>query len=221
VLKRIIDILLSLLIIISFLPFGLIIIIILNLSGEGEVFYKQIRIGKNGKEFGLIKFATMVKNSPNMGMGDITVKNDPRVLPFGKILRKTKLNEFPQFLNVLIGDMSLVGPRPLVKNQYDMIPDNLLIKIKNLKPGVTGIGSIIFRDEEKYFSKIEDPKDFYKNQIVPFKSELEYWYSKKKSIIVDILLIILTIIMIIFPKSNIYKFCFRSLPNHVLFNPEN
>ena len=169
-LKRIIDILLSLLIIISFLPFGLIIIIILNLSGEGEVFYKQIRIGKNGKEFGLIKFATMVKNSPNMGMGDITVKNDPRVLPFGKILRKTKLNEFPQFLNVLIGDMSLVGPRPLLieyKEKYDKFQD----KRHNVKPGITGYSQIKGRNTVSWDQKFSDDIWYVKNQSL----KLDIW----------------------------------------------
>ena len=129
--KRLFDMLLATIIIITFMPIGIIIVIILLFTGEGEVFYKQSRIGLHGEIFSLIKFVTMVKNSPNLGAGDITLKDDPRVLPFGKLLRKTKLNEFPQFINVLVGDMSLVGPRPLVKNQYDMIPENLKQKIKH------------------------------------------------------------------------------------------
>ena len=99
--KRLSDIIYSLIILSLFLPFGLIIISILTLTGEREVFYIQKRVGLNKKIFGLFKFVTMIKNSPNIGAGDITLKNDPRVLPFGKLLRKLKLNEFPQFINIL------------------------------------------------------------------------------------------------------------------------
>ena len=123
-LKRLFDIIFSAIIIIVFLPLGLVIVLILLSTGEGEIFYKQSRIGQYGEQFGIYKFVTMIKDSPNLGAGDITLKEDSRVLPFGKILRKLKLNEFPQFLNVLLGDMSIVGPRPLVKNQFNMIPDN-------------------------------------------------------------------------------------------------
>ena len=145
--KRIFDIIFSLIVLILFSPFGIIIIFILKITGEGEVFYKQARMGQNSEQFGIYKFVTMVKDSPNIGAGDITLKNDPRVLPFGKFLRKTKLNEFPQFINVLIGDMSLVGPRPLVKNQYEMIPDNLKQKIKNFKP-------LMVKNKEMYIRRI-------------------------------------------------------------------
>ena len=188
--KRIFDIIFSLIVLILFSPFGIIIIFILKITGEGEVFYKQARMGQNSEQFGIYKFVTMVKDSPNIGAGDITLKNDPRVLPFGKFLRKTKLNEFPQFINVFIGEMSLVGPRPLVKNQYDMIPETLKEKIKILKPGITGIGSIIFRDEEKYLEGNKDhSNNFYKTEIVPFKATLECWYEENASFWIDILLI--------------------------------
>ena len=163
----------------------------------------------------------MVKDSPNLGAGDITLKNDSRVLPFGRFLRKSKLNEFPQFINVLIGDMSLVGPRPLVKGQNDMIPEKLREKIKNLKPGITGIGSIIFRDEEKYLEENKDnSNNFYKTEIVPFKATLECWYEENASFIIDILLIFTTIIMVVFPRINLHKYFFGDLPQHLLFNPE-
>ena len=136
----------------------------------------------------------MVKNSPNIGAKDITLKEDPRVLPFGKILRKLKLNEFPQFINVLLGNMSLVGPRPLVRNQFEMIPsrepNDYQSKIKKMKPGITGIGSIIFRDEEKFFKGDKNKSQiFYKEEIVPFKSKLECWYYDNQSIVIDLILI--------------------------------
>ena len=218
--KRIFDIIFSSIAIILFLPLGLIIVSILKLTGEGEIIYKQSWIGQYSDPFGLFKFVTMVKDSPNLGAGDITIEDDPRVLPFGKFLRKTKLNEFPQFINVLIGDMSLVGPRPLVKNQYDMIPETLKEKIKNLKPGITGIGSIIFRDEEKYLEGNKDhSNNFYKTEIVPFKATLECWYEENASFWIDILLILTTIIMVVFPRINLHKYFFGDLPQHPLFNP--
>tara|TARA_Y100000590_G_C15747715_1_gene1022839 strand:- start:5469 stop:6131 length:663 start_codon:yes stop_codon:yes gene_type:complete len=219
-LKRAFDIILSSIIIILFFPFGVIIFFILKFTGEGEVLYKQSRIGKNGNSFYLYKFATMIKDSPNLGAGDITLKNDPRVLPFGKFLRKTKLNEFPQFINVLKGQLSLVGPRPLVKNQYEMFPEKNKNIISKLKPGITGIGSIVFRDEEKYLhNNKESSNKFYKNEIIPFKAELENWYFKKESLFIDFILIIFTVIMIILPKSRFYNLIFQDIPKHKVFNP--
>jgi len=220
-LKRIFDIIFSSIIIILFLPFGLIIISILRCSGQGEVFYRQSRVGKEGQQFDVYKFVTMVKDSPNIGAGDITLKNDPRILPFGKLLRKTKLNEFPQFLNVLIGQLSIVGPRPLVKNQYIMVPEDLKIKIKKLKPGITGIGSIVFRDEEKYLKyNKKNSNEFYRSEIVPFKATLESWYAEKNSIIVDIILILITVITIFFPDTSFYNRIFPDIPKHPTFNPD-
>ena len=108
---RIFDIFFSLVALLLFLPFGIIIALILRFSGEGEIFYRQERLGKNKKLFGVLKFATMQKNSSSIGTGDVTIQNDPRVLPFGSFLRKTKLNEVPQLWNILIGQMSIVGPR--------------------------------------------------------------------------------------------------------------
>ena len=217
--KRIFDIVLSLIILLLFLPFGLIIILVLKFSGEGEIFYKQHRVGKNGTLIGIYKFTTMLKDSPNLGAGDITLKNDPRVLPFGKILRKTKLNEFPQFLNVLIGQLSLVGPRPLVKKQFDMIPNDLKNKISCLKPGITGLGSIVFRNEEKFLDDKERSNDFYKKEIMPFKALLECWYADNYSIIIDAILLMLTIILIILPNSLLYNKIFPTIPKHKIFNP--
>jgi lipopolysaccharide/colanic/teichoic acid biosynthesis glycosyltransferase len=194
--------------------------LILKFTGEGEIFYIQSRSGQNGEPFGLFKFVTMVKDSPNIGAGDITLKEDPRVLPFGKFLRKTKLNEFPQFINVFIGEMSIVGPRPLVKNQYDMIPEDFKQKIKLLKPGITGIGSIVFRDEERFLEdNNEDSNEFYKTEIVPFKAILECWYEKNRSLSIDTLLIIITIIMVFFPGMKLHKHFFSNLPKHEIFYP--
>jgi lipopolysaccharide/colanic/teichoic acid biosynthesis glycosyltransferase len=116
---RIFDIVLSFIALIVFLPFGLILAVLLRFTGEGEVFYIQERVGKGGRCFGLLKFATMLKNSPSIGAGDVTVKNDLRVLPVGHFLRKTKLNEVPQLINIIVGDMSVVGPRPQTLKNFD------------------------------------------------------------------------------------------------------
>lgn len=164
--KRTFDILVSSVSLTIFLPFGLLIILILRFTGEGEIFYPQARVGQNGKRFGLLKFATMLKDSPNIGPGDITVKDDPRVLPFGQFLRKTKLNEVPQLINILKGDMSIVGPRPQTPKYFALFPDHVQREIITLKPGLTGAGSIVFRDEDILAAKYEgDPDTIHRKYI--------------------------------------------------------
>jgi len=211
--KRLLDIVFSLTGVLIFLPFGIVICLILRLTGEGEVFYRQRRVGKDGVVFDLLKFATMLKNSPNLGAGLLTLKNDPRVLPFGGFLRKTKLNEVPQLLNILKGDMSVVGPRPQAKAHFEVFPDHVKKAIVACKPGLTGIGSIEFRDEESLLDLCTSSKDeFYKDVIAPYKGELEIWYLKNSSLYVDLLLILLTGWVVIFPKSRMYERLFKDLP---------
>ena len=162
----------------------------------------------------------MLEDSPNIGAGDITLENDPRVLPFGKFLRKAKLNEFPQFVNVFLGDMSVVGPRPLVKNQFDMIPDELKEKVQNLKPGITGVGSIVFRDEEQYLqANKNNANNFYRSEIIPYKAKLECWYLENNSTTIDILLIGLTVLLVLFPTLKVHNIIISNLPRHQIFNP--
>ena len=211
--KRIIDITIAFLTLIILLPLFVIVITILIFTGEGEVFYFQERLGYKNKKFKIIKFATMVKNSPNIGSGSITLRNDPRVLPFGKFLRKSKINELPQILNVILGEMSIVGPRPQMEIDFKKFPEKSRNMIYDSKPGITGIGSIIFRDEEKWISNYKgDKHEFYKNKIAPYKTELELWYLKKASLSVDFLLIFITAWVIIFPKSSLVNKVFKSLP---------
>ena len=169
--KRLLDIFIAFSAILIVSPILVVVIIVLKFTGEGEVFYLQKRVGKNGKEFGLLKFATMIKNSPKIGAGEITLPNDPRVLPVGKFLRKTKINELPQIWNILNGQMSIVGPRPMVPNTFLKYPDTDKKIIMKIKPGLTGIGSIIFRDEEAIISSVtnEDIHVFYKRVIAPYK----------------------------------------------------
>lgn len=211
--KRLFDLTVAVLsLLLLFIPM-ILVMIILKFTGEGEIFYLQKRLGYLNNEFKIIKFATMVKNSPNIGTGSLTLRDDPRVLPFGKFLRKSKINELPQIFNVIIGNMSIVGPRPQMKVDFDKFPSKKRNEIYKSKPGITGVGSIIFRDEEKWISNFNgDKHEFYKNKIAPYKTEVELWYYKNQSMFVDIKLIILTAWVIIFPDSNFIERIFKSLP---------
>ena len=212
--KRLLDIIVSLLTLIILLPVFIPIVIILRISAEGEVFYFQERYGIYNSKFQIWKFATMLKNSMNIGTGSITLQNDPRVTKIGLFLRKTKINELPQIINILKGDISLVGPRPLVNKTFMAYSEEVQSKIYNVKPGLTGIGSIIFRDEESMISAVkdEDPHDFYKRVIAPYKGELEIWYQQHKSFFLDLQLIFMTAWVILFPTSNLYDKLFKDLP---------
>ena len=212
--KRSFDILISLFALIILLPVFVPIIIILRFSAEGEVFYFQERYGINNSKFQIFKFATMLKNSMNIGTGSITLKNDPRVTKIGLFLRKTKINELPQIINVLRGDISLVGPRPLVTRTFEAYSEQVQSNIYNVKPGLTGIGSIIFRDEESIISSVkdEDPHDFYKRVIASYKGELEMWYQNNNSFFLDLKLIFITAWVIFSPNSKIYEKLFKDLP---------
>lgn len=214
ILKRFFDILGSLTAICLLLPLFLPIAIILRFSGEGEVFYLQERYGYKNSKFKIFKFATMLKNSINMGSGSITLRNDPRVTRIGLILRKTKINELPQLFNVLKGDLSLVGPRPLVTKTFLAYDTDLQSRIYNVKPGITGIGSIVFRDEESLISNAvgEDPHQFYKRVIAPYKGQLEMWYQANRSLLLDFKLIIVTAWVIFSPDSVPYERWFKNLP---------
>jgi len=212
---RIIDVLLSLLALLVLLPLFIPIVVILLLTGEHKVFYLQTRVCYKNKDFKIIKFATMLSNSANMGSGSLTLKNDPRVLPFGSFLRKTKINELPQILNIIIGDLSIVGPRPQMKVDFEKYSDDVQNKIYNVRPGLTGIGSIIFRDEESLISlaaENENPHDFYKRVIAPYKGELEIWYHSHRSLFLDFQLIFMTAWAIVSPETRLYEKWFKDLP---------
>ena len=212
--KRILDILLSLIALVILTPFFIIISLILLFSGENEILYFQKRVGLKNKKFYIWKFATMMKNSQNIGTGSITTVDDFRVTKFGKYLRKSKVNELPQIINILKGDISMVGPRPFVENIFLLYSDELKNKIYDVKPGLTGIGSIIFRDEESIISSIESekPLDYYKRVISPYKGELEMWYQSNQSLILDFQLIFLTAWVVVFPNTRLYEKWFKDLP---------
>lgn len=211
-LKRLFDLFIALLFLTITSPIFIVTIIILKFTGEGDVFYLQNRVGFNNKNFKIFKFATMVKNSPNIGTGSLTLRNDPRVLPFGKFLRKSKINEFPQIFNVLLGNMSIVGPRPQMKVDFLVYPDDIRDLIYLTKPGITGLGSVIFRDEEKLISNASNPKQFYSDKIAPYKGTLEVWYNKNVSFFNDIVIIFLTAWVILFPNTKLTYKILRNIP---------
>ncbi len=208
---RIADVLLVTIFFPLVLPLWLIVIPILRLTGEGEVFYRQPRVGKDGKLFDLLKFATMLKNSPSIGTGELTVHNDPRVLPVGRWLRKSKINELPQLINVWLGDMSFAGPRPQTPRCFHAYPAHIQAELIKVRPGLSGIGSILFRGEEKLM-KGADTQAFYDQVIMPYKGEVERWYIDNRSVKNYFLIIIATIWIILFPKSRVAWRWFRGLP---------
>lgn len=185
----------------------------LLLTGEHYIFYFQERVGNKNKPFDIWKFATMLKDSPNLPGGVYTTRKDPRLMPMGRFLRKTKINEIPQFFNILLGDMSIVGPRPHVRKTFEAYPDHVKKNIYNIRPGLTGIGSIVFRDEEKLFSGTKlDHLKFDELYIAPYKGSLELWYQDHLTFYTDFMLIFLTAWVIFFPKSELVFRLFGDLP---------
>jgi lipopolysaccharide/colanic/teichoic acid biosynthesis glycosyltransferase len=211
-LQRLLDIVFSGAALILLAPILVPVALILRFSGEGEVFFGQNRVGLGGGYFKLLKFATMLKNSPNMGTGTVTLKDDPRVLPVGKFLRKTKINELPQLLNILKGDMSIIGPRPQTRRCFDAFPDGSQQAIVTVRPGLSGIGSIVFRGEEDMMHAANDPDRFYDQVIMPYKGQLEEWYVRHQSITTYLALIALTVWVVLNPRSGIVWRVFPDLP---------
>lgn len=209
---RFFDVFLSGIALIVLSPMLIPVMLFLKFSGEREVFFLQERIGKNKKIFRLFKFATMIKNSSSIGTGTVTVKDDPRILPLGKFLRKTKINELPQLLNVFLGDMSIIGPRPQTSRCFEVFPINVQEAITQIKPGLSGVGPIVFRDEEEILEGHSGSLDFYDNIIAPYKGNVEAWYVGKESLFFYFSLIFLTIWIVIFPKSDLIWRIFKDLP---------
>lgn len=180
--------------------------VLLRLTGEGEVFFRQARIGKDKVSFNLLKFATMLKNSELIGAGTVTIKDDYRVLPVGVILRKTKINELPQLFNIILGDMSIIGPRPLHSKQFSFYSEEDQLIISSVKPGLSGVGSIVFRDEEKILQSSNNPDKTYRDKISPEKAKYEKWYVEQKSLLLYFKLIALTIIAVVFSGFEMKKY---------------
>ena len=192
VIKRIFDIVASGLGIIVLSPILLIIALIIKKESDGPVFFKQIRVGEKGRNFEILKYRTMVVDAEKMGR-QITVGNDNRITKIGGFLRKYKLDELPQLINVFKGDMSLVGPRPEVPRYVEMYNEEQR-KVLDVKPGITDLASIRYRDENELLGTAEDPDDMYINTIMPDKLALNLEYISKSNVFFDIYIILKTIV---------------------------
>jgi lipopolysaccharide/colanic/teichoic acid biosynthesis glycosyltransferase len=210
---RFFDIIFSALSIIIIFPFLIPFMIALKLTGEHDIFYTQVRIGRYGKSFKILKFATMLRDSPNLPGGLITAPDDSRLLPLGKFLRKTKINELPQLLNIFIGQMSFVGYRPFAEKHYGLYPAEVKKYINTIKPGLTGIGAIVFQNEEELLHSVTDPDYFHDKIITPYKGLLECWYVENQSIKNYFLLIFCTTLAVLNIKKNMWKKLFPNLPS--------
>ena len=210
--QRFFDIVFSGIALVLLSPLLLPLMFILRVTGEGEIFFPQNRVGRGGDDFKLYKFATMLKDSPNIGAGTLTVKNDPRVLPMGGLLRKTKINELPQLINIFKGDMSVIGPRPQTQRCFDAFPLSAQNEIKKVRPGLSGIGSIIFRNEEDMIHANNDPDKFYDEIVMPYKGSLEDWYVSNQSIGSYFSLIGLTVWVVLSSNSGLVWAMFKDLP---------
>lgn len=210
--QRLLDIILSGLALLVLIPLLAPVTMVLRFTGEGEVFFRQSRVGRLGRQFKLLKFATMLKDSPNIGTGTVTLKNDPRILPFGGFLRSTKINELPQLINVLLGDMSLIGPRPQTQRCFDAFPLVCQKQIVKVRPGLSGVGSIIFRGEEDMMHDRMDPDRFYDDVIMPYKGSLECWYVKNQSVWTYFKCVFVTAWVVIVPNSALPWVAFRGIP---------
>ena len=214
--KRMLDLCLSAFGLLILSPLFIVIIMVLKLTGEREVFYLQERMGLNNKPFYIYKFATMLRDSANIGNKSLTVRNDPRITKVGVILRMTKINELPQIINVLKGDMALIGPRPIMEKSFGNYTLNVQKIIYKNRPGITGIGSLIFRDEEilvtKYKELGKNPSQYYKDYIYPYKGALEEWYFYNCSLSVDLKILFLTFWSLVNKDSQLVFKSLKGLP---------
>jgi len=211
--KRLLDIVLSLIGLLLLIPFMLPVVLILLLTGEHYVFYLQPRIGRHGRKFNIIKFSTMLKDSPNMGTGDITVKNDPRIFPFGNFLRRTKINEIPQLINILIGDMSLIGPRPMTPRVFEFYSETEQDIIKQLKPGLSGVGSIVFREESTIVENSPlGLEETFSELLSPHKAALEKWYLKNQCFSLDVKILFITLFSLLLKDHDLIYKHLKGLP---------
>lgn len=181
--KRVIDFMFATVVLVSILPLLVFIVLVVKLNSDGPIFYRGLRTGLYGKEFRILKFRTMVSDAESRG-GPTTGTNDPRVTHVGAVLRRTKIDELPQLINVLCGDMSLVGPRPEVPEYTNRYRGDELL-ILTMRPGITDYASIEFADLDDRVGS-EDPDAYFRKYILPRKNELRVAYVKNWSLLVDI-----------------------------------
>ena len=192
IIKRVCDFILSLIGIIVLSPIFIIVSIAIKLDSKGKILFLQKRVGRYGKEFNIYKFRTMVSNAEKLGK-QITVGNDNRITKVGAFLRKYKIDELPQLFNVLKGDMSLVGPRPEVPKYVKLYSDEQK-KVLNVRPGITDMASLRYKDENEILGKVDNPEEYYINVIMKDKLKLNLEYIEKSNIFFDLYLIIKTVV---------------------------
>ena len=192
---RFFDFILSLVGLVVLAPIFIVLAIWIKIDSTGPVFYKQVRVGQNGIDFGLFKFRSMVVDADKKGL--ITVGGrDPRITRSGYFIRKYKLDELPQLINVLVGDMSLVGPRPEVRKYVDLYTDEQQ-KVLSVKPGITDYASIEYMDENEILGKSSDPEKTYIEEIMPEKIKYNMKYISNKSLFEYFKIILLTVLKIV------------------------
>ncbi|MEZ7766628.1 sugar transferase [Haemophilus parahaemolyticus] len=192
---RFFDFILSLVGLVVLAPIFIVLAIWIKIDSKGPVFYKQVRVGENGIDFGLFKFRSMVVDADKKGL--ITVGGrDPRITRSGYFIRKYKLDELPQLINVLVGDMSLVGPRPEVRKYVDLYTDEQQ-KVLSVKPGITDYASIEYMDENEILGKSSDPEKTYIEEIMPEKIKYNMKYINNKSLFEYFKIILLTVLKIV------------------------
>lgn len=201
--KRVLDVLLSGFFMVVLPPLYVVVSVLLRIAGERNVLFRQRRIGKGGREFTLLKFTTMASGSAVAG--DITYGDDPRVLPVGRWLSALKIDELPQLWNTFMGEMSLVGPRPLTPRAFNCYSPRVQEIVKSMRPGVTGVGSLVFRNEDRILAQAPgDPKEYYDKVIIPLKGQLETWYFAHRSQRVDLLILACTLVAVPWPRSRLH-----------------
>jgi len=190
--KRTLDVLIASVALVALSPLLLLVALAVKLTSPGPVFFRQQRVGRNFRPFWILKFRTMVADAPRLG-GPITCGDDPRITRIGRILRKTKLDELPQLINVLKGDMSLVGPRPEVPKYVEMFRRDYE-EILSVRPGITDLASIKYRDESTILGLAEDPEREYRERVLPEKIALAKQYVHQASLWTDIKIIFGTLL---------------------------
>jgi lipopolysaccharide/colanic/teichoic acid biosynthesis glycosyltransferase len=193
-------------------PLFLIVAVVLRVTGDGEILYRQRRVGKGGEPFYLYKFVTMREGVISGHNKTLTIENDKRILPVGHVLRRLKINELPQLFNILRGDMSVIGPRPQTPECFAVFPKSAQKVITEVSPGLSGIGSIAFHNEEAILHSRESGEFFYEQRIMPFKAKLEEWYVENRSLRNYFILIFLTIWVMLFSRADILWKFFPTLP---------
>jgi lipopolysaccharide/colanic/teichoic acid biosynthesis glycosyltransferase len=198
--QRYFDIIIALVALILLFPLCAAIALVVRLSSRGPAIFRQTRVGRAGREFRILKFRTMIVDSPSGGPL-VTVTRDPRITTVGAFLRKTKLDELPQLVNVLRGEMSIVGPRPEVPKYVALYPRDACIAVLAVRPGMTDYSSIVLRDEQGLLAMEEDPERYYCDHLIPYKLALGAHYARTRTLAQDVRLILLTLVAIVAPDS--------------------